>query len=344
MPGMTPATDWKETVPAGEPERLERLAEQLRDLQRARAAGGSASRALHAKGAGAHAEFVVLPDLPEHARVGLFAAPATYRAYVRFSNGSPDRQHDRKGDVRGLAIKLLGVPGKKLIPGLEDATTQDFLLIQSASTPFRNADDFVWFVRAAARPALLLPRAIGHFGPIGAIRLIRKLMKSVSRPVVSVATSRYFSALPIKLGPYAVHYGLEPQARAEPGQAVGTTSEYLTEELATRLAAGPISYDFRVQFYRDEATTPIEDGSHEWLETDAPFVTLARLTLPRQELNAPAGKRLAELVERLSFDPWHASEDFRPLGNMMRARNAAYRLSTKERGAAPEPDGSERFD
>jgi hypothetical protein len=28
----------------------------------------------------------------------------------------------------------------------------------------------------------------------------------------------------------------------------------------------------------------------------------------------------------------------------MRARNQAYRLSTQERGAAKEPDGTERFD
>jgi hypothetical protein len=27
----------------------------------------------------------------------------------------------------------------------------------------------------------------------------------------------------------------------------------------------------------------------------------------------------------------------KPLGNMMRARNAAYRMSTQARGAAPEP-------
>ena len=46
-------------------------------------------------------------------------------------------------------------------------------------------------------------------------------------------------------------------------------------------------------------------------------------------------------MERLSFDPWHAGEDFRPLGNMMRARNVAYRLSTQERGAAAEPEGTE---
>ena len=50
---------------------------------------------------------------------------------------------------------------------------------------------------------------------------------------------------------------------------------------------------------------------------------------------------MAELVERLSFDPWHAQAELRPLGSMMRARNPAYRLSTQERGAAREPEGSE---
>ncbi|MEA2750953.1 MAG: hypothetical protein QOI41_5096, partial [Myxococcales bacterium] len=48
--------------------------------------------------------------------------------------------------------------------------------------------------------------------------------------------------------------------------------------------------------------------------------------------------------EKLSFDPWHAPVEFRPLGELMRARNAAYRLSTIERKAAGEPDGTETFD
>ena len=48
-----------------------------------------------------------------------------------------------------------------------------------------------------------------------------------------------------------------------------------------------------------------------------------------------------ELIEGMAFDPWHALEAHRPLGNMMRARNAAYRLSTGERKALQEPDGSE---
>jgi hypothetical protein len=99
----------------------------------------------------------------------------------------------------------------------------------------------------------------------------------------------------------------------------------------------------RVQFYVDEAATPIEDASVEWKEKDAPFVTVARLTLPKQDLDGAHGRKVADFVEGLSFDPWHALEAHRPLGNVMRARNPAYRLSTKERGAVGEPDGTEPF-
>jgi catalase len=98
----------------------------------------------------------------------------------------------------------------------------------------------------------------------------------------------------------------------------------------------------RVQFYVDEATTPIEDASVEWKEKDAPFVTVARLTLPKQDIDGAGGRRIADFIEGLSFDPWHALEAHRPLGNVMRARGHAYRLSTNERGAAREPDGTEQ--
>jgi hypothetical protein len=53
---------------------------------------------------------------------------------------------------------------------------------------------------------------------------------------------------------------------------------------------------------------------------------------------------LSEYVETLSFDPWHALVEHRPLGDIMRARNVAYRVSTQARKADAEPDGSERFD
>jgi len=173
---------------------------------------------------------------------------------------------------------------------------------------------------------------------------VRQLLRGTSQPVASVVTQTYYSALPIRFGSAAIHYSLAPRAQPEPGAKPGRTRDHLAEELAARLARGPVEFDFRVQFYRDERTTPIEDASQEWKEADAPFVTVARLTLPQQELASPRGQKVAEYVEKLSFDPWHATEDLRPLGNMMRARNVAYRLSTQERGAASEPDGTERFE
>src|SRR5262249_2720912 len=80
--------------------------------------------------------------------------------------------------------------------------------------------------------------------------------------------------------------------------------------------------------------------SREWKEEDAPWITVGRLTLPQQDTGSPRGRRIAETVERLSFDPWHALVEHRPLGDMLRARNVAYRLSTQERSTAPEPAGA----
>lgn len=340
-----PATDWKEVVPEGEAERLAGYAEQLRALQRRRARRRPVARGLHAKAqAGLEAEFTVLSDLPAHARVGLFAAAKTYRAYVRYSNGAGVRQADAKPDVRGIAIKVVGVPGKKIIPGLEDAKTQDFLMIRTPATPFRSADEFVWFVLAAVQPATLLPRALLRFGPLRTLAIVRQITKGLAAPALSLAATRYFSAAGIQFGAYAVRCALEPTVAAGPALNLSASPEALREDLLARLVAGPVVYDFRVQFFVDERRTPIEDAAREWREADAPFVTVARLTLPRQDPESPRGRRIGEWVETLSFDPWHALEAHRPLGNLMRARNHAYRLSTAERGAASEPDGSERFD
>jgi hypothetical protein len=70
---------------------------------------------------------------------------------------------------------------------------------------------------------------------------------------------------------------------------------------------------------------------------------VARLIIEQQDVASERGRAVAAFVEKLAFDPWHALVEHRPLGAMMRARNHAYRLSTAERGAAAEPDGSETF-
>ena len=342
---MKPATDWKETIALDEASRFEAYALELGALQRKNASNGRVHRALHAKAPpGLQASLTVLPDLPEYARAGLFAAPARYAAYLRFSNGSGAHKPDSKPDVRGVAIKLVGVKGRKLIPGLEDAKTQDFLMITTPATPIRNADEFLALIRVVSSPLSGLAKMIRQVGLRRFLQIAKTGGKSLSVPTVSLATRPYFSALPSQFGAYAVHFRLKPHAASAPGAKTGSGADYLGDELAARIAREPVSFDFQAQFFVDDERTPIEDASTEWKESDAPFVTLARLDIPKQDVNSARGRKLREFIERLSFDPWHTLAEFKPLGNMMRARNVAYRTSTQARAAAAEPDGSERFD
>jgi hypothetical protein len=343
---MTPSTDWKEVIPEGEAARFESYAEILREMQRKRLEKWPKVRGLHGKGkAGVEGELTVLGDLPEHARQGLFAKPGVYRAYVRFSNGRGQKGKDPSPDVRGIGIKVVGVDGKKIIPGMESARTQDFLAILTPSIPIESAADFVWLVQAAASPALLPLKLFGRFGFGRGLPLLKKLVKSQSVPLpVSLATNAYFSAVPIKYGPYAVKYSVKPHAMNPAGAKHGSSPDYLGDELKGRLAKGPVIYDFRVQFFVDEQRTPIENPSVDWDEAVSPWVTVGKLTLPQQDAASPRGQKVAALIEDFSFDPWHALEAHRPLGDIMRARNAAYRLSTMERKASPEPDGTEPLD
>lgn len=336
---MPPRTDWAERVLPDEAERFERYAADLAALARDRDArrGAAPGRGFHLKPhLGARAELVVLDGLPEPCRAGIFAAPGRYGAWVRFSNGSVRHQKDQEPDIRGLAVKVVGVPGEKLIPGLTDAVTQDFLAIHAPTVPFRDTDEFVRFVFAARDPLWLLPRVLWAFGPAGAYRLLSGFLGTFGRKPGSLATERYWTPAPVRWGDHAAKYRFSP-VDAAPAPAPGKGADYLAEELIHRLAAGPLAWALEVQLYADPERTPIEDASREWLASDAPFVPVARLELPAQDLRSPAGAAAAAYVERLSFDPWHAPVEFRPLGNVMRARGPAYRESVRARGALPEP-------
>ncbi len=345
MTSAAPSTSWRENAAPDESTRYESQAQLLHQLQESSTMRlGRNGRALHRKGhLGARASFEVLPDLPAPFAAGLFATPATYRAYVRFSNGAFAHNADTKPDVRGIAVKVLGVTGKKLIPGLEDAPTQDFLAIQSPVTPFRNSDEFVKAVYAGRKLSLALPRFIAAFGFRRALAILRGFTAEVGVKIPTLSQQRFFSALPVRYGAYAAKYSFVPAARPD-GSPNPSASDHYAQDLATRLLRAPMAYDFAVQLYRDEKSTPIEDASIEWSQDVAPFVTVARLVLPVQDVRSPGGQKLTDFVEQLSFDPWHALVEHRPLGDMMRARNAAYRVSTQARHAAAEPDGSERLE
>jgi len=145
VPVVSEQTTWREVIPEGEAARLDALAKRLLGP------GKLHGRPLHRKALAAlHARFEV-SEAPRDLRHGLFAEPGSYDAFVRFSSGAGQARPDRVPDVRGLAVKILGVTGRKVIPGLETATTQDFLAILSPTFPFKDPAAFVDIAVASRR-------------------------------------------------------------------------------------------------------------------------------------------------------------------------------------------------
>src|ERR1700722_5526854 len=74
-----------------------------------------ASRGVHAKGHGVLiGELRVLDGLPEYLSQGLFAAAATYPVVMRLSTIPGDILDDSISVPRGLALKVVGVPGARV--------------------------------------------------------------------------------------------------------------------------------------------------------------------------------------------------------------------------------------
>jgi hypothetical protein len=335
---MTPSTAWKEVLEADEQTLFEEFAHEFAAQQKEVAGKtGKLLRGFHAKGhAGLRAEFHVRADLPEQARWGVFSAPQVFPAVVRFSNGQPTPQPDKHPEPRGIAIKLIGALGRKLLPGQENAVTQDFLATShSVTSTVRNARQFIAFIRASRNGLTMPVRLARAVGVRESLRILKALIGTVLLSKVrSMVTEQFSSTAPIKLGPYAVKFTVRPAAGIPATTSRPLTRDFLADELADRLRGADLVLDFLVQFYVDDTHTPIEDTSIPW---DTPLVKVAELRIPRCNLNDPDTRALSDEVEKLSFSPWHATDDHRPLGNVMRARRVAYGVSSALRGHSPEP-------
>lgn len=321
-----PSTDWREVPSADEPERHTRQAELLTRLQAAQSARTGPGRAFHRKAVLAlSADFVVADGLPDHARHGLFATPGTHPCRIRLSNGATRPQKDRTGDIRGFALSVEVPEG----PGAlgEPTRAQDFLLINRPGFGFPTSVEFVAVVEALSRGPLAL---IGHFlstyGFFAGFTRLRALQASAAAPFDGFTSTPFYSAVPFACGPYAVRARLQP---ATTGAAA--SPDDWAADVRARLAAGPLVFPFQLQFFTDEATTPIEDATAPWPEEAAPFVTVAELRVHRPQPEGEAGVAFAAAVEAGSFDPWKALAAHRPLGEVMRARKVAYYASVKGR-------------
>jgi hypothetical protein len=257
------------------------------------------------------AEFIVSDDLPVELRVGLFARAHTYAARIRFAHASSDS--DKEKDVRGMSIKVLGVAGENLTPG---ETTQDFVLNSHPVMMVGATAEFLELLRAHEEGGL---REAAFFAkhPHAAAVALASRQHTTSHLEIS-----YWSTTPYLFGPRrAVKYIARPVSNRVTPLPDPLTDAYLRDRLAAHLASGEALFDLMVQFRVDTEKMPIEDASVEWKEHDSPYRRVARIRIPSQRLGSP---EQATACERLSFNPWHALPDHRPLGNYNRARKTIY--------------------
>jgi hypothetical protein len=335
------STRWVEMIPKDEAAQLAAFVRQMNRYQQgfARDGDGQAHRGFHVKShAGLTAEFRVLDDIPAKAKHGVFKTGRIFPAWARMSNGFSVAQSDWFPDLVGLAVKLRGVEGPKLLDGEEHADSQDFLALNHRYVPADGPEDLV-VISIAAASLLTAPfKMVRSLGWAKTLRIIGWTVRWTPRRILlrSVATEEFHSLSPITIGPHAVKYMWRPRQGPVASPPRASWRNYFRDDLRQRLAKGDIGFDFLAQFYVDEIKTPL-DGAYAWKPEDAPFVKLAELTIHRRDLDSVEVKREEIYLAGVSFNPWHAIAEHRPLGNIQRARRLIYHASAKYRGRETDP-------
>jgi hypothetical protein len=309
---------------------FERLAKDIMRVQaRLKAKSGALqlARTFHAKPllAVTNARFEVADDLSEALQVGFFRLGAHYGATVRFSNASGMHQPDAKRDLRGLAVRV----------AVADNEVHDLLMTNFPVSHARDAEQFVAFARAMSGNRVLgIVKLVFSIGPIETMRMLRNVLTGAKRPVTSIVLESFWSRGAILWGPAGpVRYFIRPVRNAAQTGTASETSDpdYLRKELADRLAESDVAYEFCIQRFVNETQTPVEDTAVEWTESVAPPVVVARLVIPSQDVFSAEAEAMAREVEQAAFNPWRTTDDFRPLGNLNRARKMVYHASASHR-------------
>lgn len=317
----------KEYPPEGESAVIEQL--RALHLKVHEAQPGPSHRGEHPKQhAGLWATFRVEKEIPEKMRVGLFAAPRRYTALVRFSNGRG--QDDTKPEVHAMAIKVL-VPDGEGPPRI-----QDFIVADHSVFFARNVQHVFEFLAATVK-GTPVPQLAATDYP--------KLVGFSSVTSASLLSKKYWSQTPYKLGEGAVKYLVTPSEGEErPAIPLGNSPDCLRESLVEQLTRRKIGahFDLSVNPQTDPVAMPVEDPTVEW--TSAP-VRLATISIYPQKFDVP--EQMA-FFENLSWNPWNALPEHRPLGGINRARRLVYEDSSalrhKTTGIAPViPTGRESF-
>jgi hypothetical protein len=303
---------------------------QLKNRKRASARGvpHALDRAFHAKATLAvdDAELRILDVAPE-LRVDFVRPGAVFPTTVRFSNAAGSARHDAEPDLRGVALRVTVSPQQQ----------HDLLMTNFPVSHARDAHQFVKFASATAGGGMSrivgLARLMVVCGPLETARMLRNVQKGRRRKIRSVATETYWSRGAIRWGEtLAVRYLLRPApgtpSAPEPAK---TDPDFLSHEAAHRLADRDIRFELCIQRFKDARSTPIEDTAVEWSTSVSPPEPFAVLTIGSRDAGGVGGVAEPKALRCVDFNPWNTTDQFRPLGNLNRARKAAYDASVAHR-------------
>jgi hypothetical protein len=93
------------------------------------------------------------------------------------------------------------------------------------------------------------------------------------------------------------------------------------------LQKSDVTMKFLVQLKTSDSMN-VEDSMTEWDEGEAPFYEVATIQIPQQNFDTPEQNALGE---NLSFSPWHALPEHRPLGSLNRMRKVVYERISRVR-------------
>ncbi|PHS33458.1 MAG: catalase [Methylophaga sp.] len=276
-----------------------------------------AHRGAHAKGhACVKAYFDINDNINPDLQQGIFKqADTSYKTWIRFSNGTPKIANDAEKDSRGIAIKLLNV--------VEQGQTQEFLLHNSPAFFSTNLDDYNDLVESEDK----LQYFLKGYNPFNwRLRELSNVLNTLSPPPYSPIWEEYFSNTAYKLGPHNVKYKVQScQPFNQISEQDQTDPDFLQKTLATELENGGACLQFMVQLQDANKHMPIEDPSVLWKESDSPYIAIATITIPQQQFDTAEQQ---QFCENLSFSPWNALAEHKPIGALNRVRKMVYQASS----------------
>jgi hypothetical protein len=336
-----------EVVQAGEAELIDKIVASMARVNRGVCdKHRHATRDAHAKSHGVLVGTLsVHEDLPAHLRQGMFALPATYPVVVRWSSAPGELYDDSIPSPKGMAIKVIGVPGPKILPAHENELTQDFLLVNH---PLLQTGDVAAYWKAqqvrerhaglsevTLRALALLARGVtGLLNLAGADSdwLANRALANhhiLGQTFHSMAAPRFGDYVAkISAAPHSASVRALRDVAYDPAYAPSVLRDQIVEFFRAQGA----EYELRAQLCTDLARMPVEDASVRWPELDSPQQPLAILRFAPQGAYSAARRVYADDV--LSFNPWHCIAEHRPLGSIMRARLRSYEASSRFRHEA----------